>query len=74
MTTFSQVSESNIMAIAVVFRAQTVITDADPPNAYFFQARYADAVAAVKPGEISRNEATPPYNHSIFIEESTAYG
>jgi hypothetical protein len=69
---FSPISEYNIMGIAVVFRSQTVLTDADPPSGYYFQARYADAAAAATPYEIGHNEATPPYTHPVFIEESTA--
>jgi hypothetical protein len=68
---FSCISEGNIMATAVVFRSQTVLTDANPPEGYYFQARYADAAAAATPFEIGHGAANPPYTHSVFIEEST---
>lgn len=69
---FSCVSEGNIMATAVVFRSQTVLTDAAPPEGRYFYARYADAAAAATPFEIGHGSTTPPYTHSVFIEESTA--
>ena len=71
---FSPIYEYNIMGIAVVFTSQTVLTDARPPQGYYFQARYADAAAAATPYKIGHNEATPPYTHPVFIEESTAVG
>jgi hypothetical protein len=71
---FNEISQDNIQAIGVVFTSSTVLTDAYPPDGYYFQAHYADAVAAATPGIVGHNVATPPYTHPIFIEESTAVG
>jgi len=71
-TSIGYLVDWNIMAIGVVFSSQTVLTDARPPQGYWFQARYADAAAAATPGEVGRSEASPPYTHPVFIEESTA--
>jgi len=72
LTRFETISPTNIMAIGVIFRYQTVLTDADPPRGLWFQAHYADACAAATPGVPGRNEAPPGYTHTVFIEESTA--
>lgn len=71
-SSFGQIWPENIKAIAVVFKSQTVVKDADPPHGYYFSARYADAAAAATPGMVGRSQATPPFTHPIFIEESTA--
>jgi hypothetical protein len=70
-TSILEIFQDNIMAIGVVFRSQTVLKDANPPDGFFFQARYADAAAAATPGIPGRSEATAPYTHPVFIEEST---
>jgi hypothetical protein len=71
---FNEISQDNIQAIGVVFTSSTVLTDAYPPEGYYFQAHYADAVAAATPGIVGHNVTSLPYSHPIFIEESTAAG
>jgi hypothetical protein len=71
-TTIGEIFPENLMAIGVVARAQTVLTDANPPEGYYFMARYTDAAAASTPGVVGHSQATSPYTHKIFIEEATA--
>ena len=71
-TAIGEIFPDNLMAIGVAIRSQQVLTDANPPEGYWFQARYADAAAAATPGIVGRSQATSPYTHPIFIEEATA--
>ncbi|MEW5795243.1 MAG: hypothetical protein AB1772_02680 [Candidatus Zixiibacteriota bacterium] len=71
-TSIAEIFEENIMAIGVVFRSQGVPTDASPPEGYWFSAKYTDAAAAATPGVPGRSQASPPYTHPVFIQESTA--
>ncbi len=71
-TAIGEIFPDNLKAIGVAFRSQTVLTDADPPNGRYFQARYADVAAAATPGVVGHSQATSPYTHPIFIEEATA--
>jgi len=71
-TPFIEIFPENIMAIGVVFKAAAVLTDADPPNGEYFQAHYTDAATAATPGVVGHLQTTPPFTHSIFIEEATA--
>jgi len=64
--------EVNIEAIAVAFNITEIPTAADPPNDYWFNARYADAAAGATPGTVGRNSTAGGFTHTVFLEESTA--
>jgi hypothetical protein len=71
-TPLAEIFPENIMAIGVVYKNAAVLTDASPPEGYYFQAHYTDAAAAATPGVIGHNDVSGPYTHPVFIEESTA--
>jgi hypothetical protein len=64
--------EDNIMAMGVIFRSATVLTDADPPSGTYFAAHYADAAAGAVPGFPGQNQTSGGFTHTVFIEEATA--
>lgn len=70
-TPMQWIFEENIMAIGVIFRAATVVTDANPPSGAYFAARYADAAAGAIPGVPGQNQTTGGFTHTVFIEEAT---
>lgn len=70
--TFGDVTEDNIMVMAVVYNDDSVTAYSDPPSGYPFPAYYVDAAAAARPGETGYNTTTPSSTHTIFIEEGSA--
>jgi hypothetical protein len=74
---FSDLEESNIMAIAVIYNNDTyheAYSDpGDPgPPAYPFNAYYVDAAAGATPGTHGSSVAINGTTHTSFIHESTA--
>jgi len=66
------ITATNIEVIAVVTRATSVLTDAYPPNGYWFNAFYVDACAWATPGSPGNSEpAIEGYTHNVFVEEGT---
>lgn len=64
--------QTNIEVIAVVTKTVPVLTDAYPPNGYWFNAYYVDASASARPGNPGTSEPTiAGYTHNVFIEEGT---
>lgn len=63
--------ENNIEAVAVAFNGTEILTYADPPSGYPFQARYADAAAGATPGVMGSNSTAGGFTHTVFVEEST---
>ncbi|MBD3257595.1 hypothetical protein GF377_04115 [candidate division GN15 bacterium] len=66
------VSETNVMAIAVVFRDDGVTTDAYPGNGAWYTAYYVDGAAGAAPGETVESYIGSGWTHSVFVEEATA--
>ncbi|MFQ5454274.1 MAG: hypothetical protein ACE5D6_08825 [Candidatus Zixiibacteriota bacterium] len=69
---FGDITESNIMAIAVAFNSTSYVEDAYPPYGYWFNAYYVDAAAEATPGVPGQNETATGFTHSVFLEEGTA--
>lgn len=69
---FGDVTEDNIMVIAVVYNDDPVTAYSDPPSGSPFSAFYVDAAAAARPGETGYNQVTPISTHTLFIEEGSA--
>ncbi|NMC44345.1 MAG: hypothetical protein GYA46_10540 [candidate division Zixibacteria bacterium] len=68
---FGDVTEDNIMVIAVIYNDDPVTAYSDPPSGSPFSAYYVDAAAAALPGETGYNQTTPNSTHTIFIEEGS---
>jgi hypothetical protein len=71
---YGDVTSGNIMVIAVVTTDTAVMTDAAPPEGYWFNAYYVDAAAAATPGKPGENETAAGFTHTVFIEEGTETG
>jgi hypothetical protein len=69
---FGDVTEDNIMVIAVIYNDDPVMAYSDPPTGSPFSAYYVDAAAAARPGETGYNQTTPGSTHTLFIEEGSA--
>lgn len=66
------VTEQNVMVIAVVFNSESHQGYANPPSGNPFTAYYTDATAAAHPGETGYNVVNEDFTHSVFVEEATA--
>lgn len=66
------VTESNVMVIAVVFNSHQNKGYAYPPRKNPFVAYYTDATAAATPGHTGYNSVTTNFTHTVFAEEATA--
>ena len=71
---FPDITEDNIMVIAVLFNSASTPTDAYPPEGYWFNAHNVDASAASTPGVLGRDTASGSYTHTVFIEEGSETG
>ena len=69
---FGDISENNIMVIAVLFNQEIKAGFSNPPLSYPFEAHYVDAAAAVLPGNSESNAVTEDFTHTVFVEEATA--
>ncbi len=69
---FGDVTQDNIMVMAVIYNDDPVTAYSDPPFGYPFQAYYVDAAAGARPGETGYNQTTPTSTHTVFIEEGSA--
>jgi len=69
------ISESNLMAIAVVFSDESERRFSVPPDSFPFDAFYVQATAAATTSEQWSNETSEPgFTHTVFIEEGTRDG
>jgi thiol-disulfide isomerase/thioredoxin len=66
------VSESNVMVMAVVFNSEPHQGYAYPPSGNPFTAYYTDATAAATPGTTGYNVVADGFSHTVFAEEGTA--
>lgn len=66
------VSESNVMVMAVVFNSESHQGYANPPSGNPFTAYYTDATAAATPGNTGYNVVNEDFTHTVFVEEATA--
>jgi hypothetical protein len=71
-STFGDITEGNIMVMAVVYNDDPVQAYSDPPTGAPYLAYYVDAAAAARPGETGYNQTTPTSTHTMFIEEGSA--
>jgi hypothetical protein len=70
---FSNLSETNIMAIAALYNLDDAHDAyADPPAGRPFTAYYVDATVAATPGNPGDNSSGGDYSHTILVEEFTA--
>jgi hypothetical protein len=69
---FGNVTEGNIMAIAVLYNKDSVVAYSDPPTGAPYYSHYVDAAAGATPGHIGADTATANSTHTIFIEEGSA--
>ncbi len=70
---FSNLEESNIMAIAALYNLDDAHDAyADPPAGRPFTAYYVDAAVAATPGNPGSNTGTGGYTHTVLVEEVTA--
>ncbi|MBN2226212.1 MAG: hypothetical protein JW763_02490 [candidate division Zixibacteria bacterium] len=68
-------TEGNIMAIAVVFAEEGVRSFSVPPDSFPFSAYYVQATAAATTTEQWSNETSEPgFTHTVFVEEGTRDG
>jgi thiol-disulfide isomerase/thioredoxin len=72
MTWNGDVTESNVMVMAVVFNSEAHQGYAYPPSGNPFTAYYTDATAAATPGNTGYNVVNEDFTHSVFVEEATA--
>jgi len=70
--TFGDVTEGNIMVMAVVYNDDPVTAYSNPPTGAPFLAYYVDAAASATPGHTGYNTTTPTSTHTMFIEEGSA--
>jgi len=66
------VTEENVMVIAVVSNSEEHQEYASPPSDKPFKAYYTDAAAAATPGNTGYNMVTTGFTHTVFVEEVTA--
>lgn len=66
------VTEENVIVIAVVSNSTKHQGYAQPPEDHPFQAYYTDATAATTPGNTGYNTVTTGFTHTVFVEEATA--
>ncbi|HWR82896.1 MAG TPA: hypothetical protein VN285_06320 [Candidatus Deferrimicrobium sp.] len=66
------VTNNNLMIVAVLFSADPHQAYSNPPNGYPFTAYYSDAAAAAAPGTSDSNNTTGTSTHTVFVEEATA--
>ena len=69
---FGDVTSNNIGTAVAVFEDNNEICDADPPNGNWFFANYAVASAMAYPGINGKNETSPTFTHTVYIEEGSA--
>lgn len=69
---FGNITEDNIMVIAVLYNKDSVIAYSDPPSAAPYYSHYVDAAAAATPGHTGADTSTANSTHTTFIEEGTA--
>ena len=67
-----EVTESNVLVIAVISNSHQNTGYANPPRRYPFVAYYTDATAAATPGSTGYNTVTTNFTHTVFVEEATA--
>jgi thiol-disulfide isomerase/thioredoxin len=72
LTWNGDVTEANVMVIAVVSNSEQHQEYASPPSDKPFKAYYTDATAAATPGNTGYNKVTTGFTHTVFVEEVTA--
>ena len=72
LTWNGDVTEDNVMVIAVVSNSEQHQEYASPPSDKPFKAYYTDATAAATPGNTGYNMVTTGFTHTVFVEEITA--
>jgi hypothetical protein len=71
-TIYSDITEDNIMAIAVMFDDTPKQAYGEPPIGAPYIGYFSDAAAGATPIESIPNEARDGFTHSVFIEKITA--
>jgi thiol-disulfide isomerase/thioredoxin len=66
------VTDTNVMVIAVVFNSKQNQAYSNAPAGNPFWAYYTDAAAAATPGHTGYNRVATNFTHTVFIEEATA--
>ncbi|UCD17928.1 MAG: hypothetical protein JSV44_03210 [Candidatus Zixiibacteriota bacterium] len=74
-TEYDDITEGNIMVMAVMFNSEAHRSYSDPPDQFPFDAYYVDATAAATTTEQWSNATTEPgFTHTVFVEEGTSEG
>ena len=68
---FGDITENNIMVIAVVSTADSYTGYSDPPVNGPFDVHEVQATAAAYPGETGLEDASGGYTHTVFLIEGT---
>jgi hypothetical protein len=68
---FGDITEGNIMVIAVVSTADSYTGYSDPPSNGPFDVHEVQASAAALPGETGTEDANGGYTHTVFMVEGT---
>ncbi len=72
-TDFDDITEGNIMAIAVAFSNEGQRSFSVPPDSFPFDAFYVEATAAATTTEQWSNATSEPgFTHTVFVEEGTS--
>ncbi|KAA3636540.1 MAG: hypothetical protein DWP97_02555 [Calditrichaeota bacterium] len=71
---YGDIQSDNIMAQAVMFNSDPIVSDAYPPNGYWFLAYYADAACQAGINEIGQHQIAPNFTHTVYLEEGTSSG
>lgn len=71
---FGGTDPDNLQIQAVVFRGDSVPTDAYPPYGHWFDAYYADAACAASPGQPGNSTPDGGFTHVVFLELAGSSG
>ncbi|MFH2056603.1 MAG: dockerin type I domain-containing protein [bacterium] len=70
---FGDITQNNIMVIAVVSTADSYTGYSDPPSSGAFDVHEVQATAAALPGETGTEDASGSYTHTVFLIEGTQH-
>ncbi len=71
---FGDITGSNIMVVATMFKAIPHQGYSFPPSYNPFTAYYCDAVAAAANGEVDSNITAPGFTHTVLVEDGSSTG
>lgn len=70
---YGDITEGNIMVIAVVSSVDSYTGYSDPPSGNPFDVYNVQATAAATPGETGHDDASAPYTHTAFMIEGSQH-